>query len=270
MPYTKDGLIGFIVSCYKEKPQQENYVYGKYDSVFEQSTPEIYDKWALDPNQAYDATVAAQSVTVSSLHTILVQTVATCMESERLTTKPFTILDAGCGTGRIAEVCRDRTLWSTAASSSAAAAQVVQEAIFDGMDYSNGMLSVCHDKGKDVYRHLAQADMKIALPNPVSVFGEDRSAPQHLFQDGMYQGVVCSGVFLQGHVGPEALPEMCRVLSPGGFMVFSVRPNYFEETKQEWLDTLAANGMVDVVLNSMPYTKDGLIGFIVSCYKEKL
>jgi hypothetical protein len=58
------------------------------------------------------------------------------------------------------------------------------------------------------------------------------SAYTHAFTDAMYDGVVSSGTFLQGHVGPEALPELCRVLRPGGFMVFSMRPNYFDATKQ--------------------------------------
>ena len=45
---------------------------------------------------------------------------------------------------------------------------------------------------------------------------------EFVFQDGMYAGVVSSGTFLQGHLGPEALPELCRVIRPGGFMVFTV------------------------------------------------
>jgi hypothetical protein len=33
------------------------------------------------------------------------------------------------------------------------------------------------------------------------------------------------------------------MLKPGGLMVFSVRPNFFEETKGEWLGALAGCGV---------------------------
>ena len=62
---------------------------------------------------------------------------------------------------------------------------------------------------------------------------------------------LCSGVFLQGHVGPEAIPELSRVVkSNGGLLCFTVRPTFFEETKETWLTALDENG-VDLIETQM-------------------
>lgn len=46
--------------------------------------------------------------------------------------------------------------------------------------------------------------------------------------DGLYNGVVSSGMFTCGHVGPEGLDEIARVLAPGGLAVISVRDVHYE------------------------------------------
>jgi len=40
--------------------------------------------------------------------------------------------------------------------------------------------------------------------------------------DGAYRGVISSGTFTLGHLGPLALPEVLRVIAPGGLGVISV------------------------------------------------
>lgn len=184
----------------------------KYNVVYEQSSAEIYDEWARD---GYDETVGANSVAVLSVASVLKRLVdgkSSCH-----------VLDAGCGTGRVAEACREAVGDGIALT-------------FDGLDYSPGMLEVAEKKG--MYQRLMQADLTRALE----------------LEDGAYGAVVCCGTFLQGHVGPEALPELCRVLSTGGVMAFSVRPTFFEAHKDKWLSTLELHGMCDVTVAMLPYS----------------
>ena len=127
------------------------------------------------------------------------------------------VFDAGCGTGHVAHVLagangraqgqpEDVTLWF--------ADKVTL--CFDGVDFSQGMLEVARRKGD--YRTLVQADLTKTLA----------------FESNTYDAVTSSGVFLQGHVGAECVSELARILVPGGFMVFTVRPTFYEETKSDW------------------------------------
>jgi SAM-dependent methyltransferase len=97
------------------------------------------------------------------------------------------ILDVGAGTGLLAEALR---------------AQGFDGAI-DGVDLSPDMLAVAGGKG--LYRHLAQAD--VTRPLPLA---------------GGYAGVVSSGTFTHGHVGPEALDLLLGVAAPGALFAVSV------------------------------------------------
>ena len=203
----------------------------KYNVVYERSTPELYDEWAAD---GYDATVAQQSVAVDSLVRLFL---AAAPKG-----KPLTVLDAGCGTGRVAEVCvRD------------AGKHGVEVATCDGMDYSAGMLAVATSKG--VYGRLLVADLTKELPRAD-------------FPSATYDAVLCSGVFLQGHVGPEALPELSRVLKPGGLLCFTVRPTFFDATKAEWLATLEAAGVDVVSIDMEDYAAGGFKAPMLTCRKR--
>jgi SAM-dependent methyltransferase len=118
------------------------------------------------------------------------------------------ILDAGCGTGLVADA-------------------LPRGSIVDGIDLSEEMLAMARRKG--LYRTLVPADLTLPLP----------------FDTGSYRGVLCAGTFTHGHVGPEALPELVRVLAPGGLMVLSVRPDHAEATGfHAVLDGLASGGAV--------------------------
>ncbi|MEM1313388.1 MAG: methyltransferase, partial [Pseudomonadota bacterium] len=46
--------------------------------------------------------------------------------------------------------------------------------------------------------------------------------------DGAYAGLTSAGTFTHGHVGPEALPELMRVLRPGAVCAVTGRPDFFE------------------------------------------
>ena len=190
----------------------------KYNSVYDQSTVEIYDQWAAD---GYDAQIAANSICCDNL-------VAKFFSLVKADAAPLKILDAGCGTGRVGEVCqRDKNN--------------VAIDLIDGIDYSQGMLDVA--KTKNAYNNLTVVD----LTKPFD---------PTLFPTNTYDAMLCSGVFLQGHVGPEAIPELSRVVKVGGLLCFTVRPTFFEKTKTEWESALERAGVDVLEIALLEYTKD--------------
>ncbi len=79
----------------------------------------------------------------------------------------------------------------------------------EATDLSQEMLDVSARKG--VYARLFTGNLVERLP----------------VENGAYSGVTCSGTFTHGHVGPEALPEVLRVLAPGGLAVISVNAEHW-------------------------------------------
>ena len=86
------------------------------------------------------------------------------------------IFDAGCGTGQL----------TTEILKSIPEGAVE---IFGG-DYSPEMLSIA--KGKNIYNDLKVVNLKEELPYAAESF----------------DSVISSGVFLQGHCGPECIPNI--------------------------------------------------------------
>lgn len=103
------------------------------------------------------------------------------------------VLDVGAGTGLLAEALRARS-----------------SAVIDALDLSADMLAVAGGKG--LYRKLIEADLTKALP---------------ILPDS-YGGVVSSGTFTHGHVGPDALDKLIAVARPGALFVLSVNAEHFE------------------------------------------
>lgn len=112
------------------------------------------------------------------------------------------ILDAGCGTGLVAEQLKSRN-----------------ELTIDGIDLSPGMLKQARQK--NLYRRLREAD----LSGPLAI------------EDNRYDAVISVGVFTSGHVGPEALLELTRVAKPGAPIVVTVHEQVWE--KDAYLRQLA-------------------------------
>ena len=209
----------------------------KYNAVYERATPELYDSWARD---GYDEDVASASIAVASV----VGKYLSLAEKEQ----PLRILDVGCGTGRVAEVLAEE-----------AAKFSVNITSIDGVDYSRGMLDVAMGKktsnGSSIYERLVQADVK-------------KDLDANVFISNSYDGMLCSGVFLQGHVGPEALPELCRILKPGGILCFSVRPTYFKTTAKQWKEMLERHGAEIISTEMMDYAANGFKAPVLICRKN--
>lgn len=104
------------------------------------------------------------------------------------------ILDAGCGTGNMAQVLRQMGYRN-----------------IDGLDPSPGMLEVA--RGKQLYEKLHQLylDSQVDLP------------------DASYDAVVAAGVLTHGHAPPEALDGILKLTREGGVILFSLSQIAFEE-----------------------------------------
>ncbi len=114
--------------------------------------------------------------------------------SEQLTNTDASILDVGCGTGL----------------TSVYLAQMGYTSL-DGIDLSPDMVRVAAQRG--IYRELLVGDVNQQLER----------------EDASYDGVVSSGTFTHGHVGPEPLDEIFRILKPGGILACTVHEDLWVE-----------------------------------------
>ncbi len=103
------------------------------------------------------------------------------------------ILDIGAGTGLLAAVLRAQ----------GATADI------DGIDLSPDMLAIA--RAKSLYRTLTLADVTQPLPKP----------------PGGYQGIVSSGTFTHGHVGPEAFGPMLDAAATGALFALSINAGVY-------------------------------------------
>jgi predicted TPR repeat methyltransferase len=128
------------------------------------------------------------------------------------------LLDAGAGTGLIGE-------WLG----------IVGYPHVEGLDISEGMLTVARAKG--VYAALHN----LALGGPLP------------FADGHFAGVISTGVFTTGHVGPEGIDELVRISAPGGVIVLTVKTTLWDGGFAAHIAGLTATGQVSVAELTEPY-----------------
>ncbi len=80
----------------------------------------------------------------------------------------------------------------------------------DATDISTEMLEQA--MRKDIYRDAIESDLNKGIPVP---------------RDS-YSGIVSSGTFTHGHLGPEALTALLRVARPGAQFALSINAEHFE------------------------------------------
>ena len=103
------------------------------------------------------------------------------------------VLDIGAGTGLVGAEIRKQS-----------------EIEVHATDISAEMLLIAEKKR--VYKNNFVGDLTKGLP----------------VGDNSYNGVVSSGTFTHGHVGPEALLEVRRILSQGGLAVVSINSKHWD------------------------------------------
>lgn len=109
----------------------------------------------------------------------------------------LTILDAGCGTGLVGVVLRERGYTT-----------------IDGFDLSKEMADVAMQTG--AFRSVQG--------------GIDMCQPLDVYEDEQYEAILCCGVFTLGHVPPSAMRELARITRRGGVVAVTTRKSYFEES----------------------------------------
>jgi predicted TPR repeat methyltransferase len=123
------------------------------------------------------------------------------------------ILDVGCGTGLTSDHLHEQGFVNV-----------------DGVDLTDAMLAKARTRG--IYRNLIRADLTKPIDLP----------------DACYDGMVSSGTFTCGHVGPEPFDELVRLLRPGGLISFSVHVDIWEAQGFEAaLGRLVAEGKLELL-----------------------
>lgn len=112
----------------------------------------------------------------------------------------------------------------------------------DATDLSQEMLDVAGAKG--VYRARFTGNMLERLP----------------VADASYDGAVSSGTFTLGHVGPEALPEVLRILRPGGLCSLSINAAHFAARGFESALSGMDGQITDLTLPEVAIYREGAAG----------
>ena len=108
--------------------------------------------------------------------------------------KTIKILDAGCGTGYVAEVLNKLNYKN-----------------ITGIDFSEEMLTIA--RSKKIYKKLMCQSLNETI--------ELRSK--------QFELIICTGVLTSGHVGPSALHELVRILKPQGFFICSIAESVYKK-----------------------------------------
>ena len=179
------------------------------DDAYSVKTPadsvRLYGEWA----ETYD------SEFVESVGYIVYLQVAEILIRQRSLINGV-VLDVGCGTGIVGARLREGGI-----------------ALVDGIDISPQMLAEAGKKKTDenvpVYRRLIAADLTKTLDIP----------------DNQYAGLISTGTFTHGHVGPDSLDELWRVAAPGARCAISVRSTHYESMDfGQKLSVDVANGTI--------------------------
>ncbi len=142
----------------------------------------LYDEWASD----YDQQLWASGNPYIAIATGLI--------GRHVRDYDAKILDAGCGTGNMAQVLHQMGYRN-----------------IEGLDPSSGMLAVA--QRKEVYQQLHQLylDTRIDLA------------------DNSFDAVVAAGVLTHGHAPAESLDGILKLTRPGGTIVFSLSAIAYDE-----------------------------------------
>ena len=103
------------------------------------------------------------------------------------------ILDAGCGTGLVGIELKKYGYSN-----------------IEGVDFSQNMLDLVP---QSIYKKIEKINLNKALK----------------FKDNIYDVIMCVGTFTYGHVKPQALDELIRIIKNNGFICFTINEGIYEE-----------------------------------------
>lgn len=113
----------------------------------------------------------------------------------------------------------------------------------DALDFSPEMLAVAMSRG--VFRKAVEADLTKPLP----------------LADASYGAMICTGAFTHAHVGAGCLPELFRVLAPGGLFACTVHRDVWEEAGfAQTTRRLADAGVFEVLRHELDHYYRGSAG----------
>lgn len=183
-----------------------------YRATTKEATVQAYSEWA----PSFDTFIAEHGDYVSQ------RTVAEALLSAIPTPfprRPLAVLDVCCGTGLAAQ-----QLLAHAARYGAAELRCV------GFDFSAAMLREAAQKA--LYERLFLGDIHERLDA----------------DEGAFDLFVACGVFVSGHVEPEAIANVARCVKAGGLGVITVRCTTFEARKERFGQAFVAAAL-EVVQN---------------------
>lgn len=123
------------------------------------------------------------------------------------------VLDVGCGTGL-----------------SGVALVGAGFKLIDGIDLSPEMLEVAREK--NLYRNLTPVNLLETVD----------------IADNSYAAAFSTGTFTLGHVGPDRIPEVLRMIAPAGLFALTVsEPSWIEKSYETVLEGYKSTGLVHVI-----------------------
>lgn len=129
------------------------------------------------------------------------------------------ILDAGCGTGLVGQILAGRGFTR-----------------LDGLDLSAGMLREAAKKGCYTKLHRQALGEPLDLPS------------------AEYDAVLAVGVFARAHAPSRSLLELIRITRPGGYVLFTLRPEFMMGTDfRDTLERLTASGAWRLIETTEPF-----------------
>jgi predicted TPR repeat methyltransferase len=145
---------------------------------------------------------------------------------EQLPDTEASVFDVGCGTGLTCVFLAEKGYSN-----------------LDGIDLSPDMVGVARERG--IYRQLLVGDVNLRLER----------------DDASYDAVISSGTFTHGHVGPEPLEEIFRILKPGGILACTVHQDLWESMGfKAKFEVLVEQGTAQLIsLNQDSYYRDGAV-----------
>jgi aspartate/methionine/tyrosine aminotransferase/SAM-dependent methyltransferase len=117
---------------------------------------------------------------------------------EKYVRKEQLILDAGAGTGLVGEILQKEGYQNVV-----------------GVDLSEGMMREALKK--NIYKQYHLMDLTKELS----------------FNKESFDAVILAGVFTYGHVGPEIFTNIIPVVKKGGYIVFTIREDFYHSSKFE-------------------------------------